>query len=152
MTCHFYDIIIIESVSGTFYQYDGLIFPEAKSETLIKTFSSAVKKVAKGAKDALVQWLTSTKSDEPSATDDEFKPHIFSSPISHEKGQEQAFLLFITTHDTKLNSLDFSKTNYIKFVNNVNHVFEQCYRQKLCFHDRKIDEERIAIYLPKVYS
>ena len=100
----------------------------------------------------MVQFFKSqSESEEPSQpADEELERVTFSTPISHDKGQEQAFLRFIETHDHKLKNLDFSRINYTQFMNNISHVFEQCYRQKLCFGDKKYTDERIAPYLPKV--
>ena len=132
---------------GKYYLYDGMIFPEVKSESWRKTATDAFKRIG-STLSQVYQFFRrqpeKTERDEVKDSDIE----KLSKPLPHEDAQAKCLDFFSSTHQQKLKKLDHSK--FVMVVNNFSLIYDQLNRQRLCMGNARSDNERIARYLPKV--
>ena len=122
-----------------------MIFPEVKSESWRKRATDAIKGVAKGVGGALKgAWKRLFKGQPDKSDVDNIVDKIIMTPLSHSEGQQMSLGFYLASHEEKLKGLDFSKVNFNKLVNNIYHIYEQLYTQKVCCDNRKEDRDWMA--------
>ena len=70
---------------------------------------------------------------------------------SHDISQKQCLRLFLTEQEHILSDLYVDRGNFWKLIQEIQAVFQQLHKQKLCQDDHPTSEKRIAASLPKVY-
>ena len=131
---------------GKYYLYDGMIFPEVKSESFRKSFIGGIK--SGWSQFTQLFWRQPEKSGQEEVKDSDIEK--LAKPLAHEEAQARCLDMFSVTHRKKMISLDLSKLNFVILVNNISHIHEQLNRQRLCMDNARSNKERIARLLPKV--
>ena len=125
---------------GKYYLYDGMIFPEVKSESFRKSFIGGIK--SGWSQFTQLFWRQPEKSGQEEVKDSDIEK--LAKPLAHEEAQARCLDMFSVTHRKKMISLDLSKLNFVILVNNISHIHEQLNRQRLCMDNARSNKERIA--------
>ena len=72
------------------------------------------------------------------------------TPLNHSEAQEKSLAFYLASQEDKLKGLDLAGLNFRLLVNNIYHIYEQLYAQKVCCDHLK-DEDWNAPGVAKVY-
>ena len=100
-----------------------------------------LQRMARGLKNTL-PFFKSTSSDDGKAVQ-------VVHPLSHSVGQERALWFYLTPREHMLADLELAKITFSKATNNIFHVYDQLYIQKVCLDDSQSAPWK-ADTLPKV--
>lgn len=110
--------------AGSFYKFDGIVYPAAQSLSALQKLGKFVKKL----------WLTSDGGE-------------VTIP-SYRLTQQDSFRLFMKEFESALLSLEPHRFNFKKIVDEMHHVYLQL-RNQFNIHHNKLDEE-VCFPLAKV--